>query len=105
MKYLDQCYGDCLEGIGVRNPRWLVRDMEISPKVGDIFLCVKNTNYLDQYAKVVLSHDEETGKFTVGSRYADPSRDFTFVPEKIFGVIILMFDGDKRLIYERKEQT
>ena len=102
MKYLDQCYGDCLEGIGVRNPRWFVRDTEISPRVGDIVHCVKDTNYLDQYVKVVLSHDEETGKFTVGSRYADSSKDFTFVPEKIFGVVILMFDGDKRLIYERR---
>lgn len=31
--------------------------------------------------------------------------DGTSVPEKIFGVILFMFDGDKRLIYERKERT
>ncbi len=103
MKYLDPCHGNCLEGIGITNPRWFVRDTEISPRVGDIVHCVKNTNYLDQYVKVVLSHDEVTGEFTVGSRYADPSKDFTFVPEKIFGVVILMFDGDRRLIYERRE--
>ena len=102
MKYLDPCHGNCLEGIGVINPRWFVRDTEISPRVGDIVHCVRNTNYLDQYVKVVLSHDEVTGEFTVGSRYADSSRDFTFVPEKIFGVVILMFDGDRRLIYERR---
>lgn len=101
MKHLNQCHGDCLEGIGVRNPRYFVRDTEISPRVGDIVHCVKDTNYLDQYVKVVLSHDEETGKFTVGSRYVDHARDFTFVPEKIFGVVILMFDGDGRLTYER----
>lgn len=102
MKYLDPCHGDCLEGIGVRNPRWFVRDTEINPKVGDIVHCAKNTNFLDQYVKVVLSHDEVTGEFTVGSRYSDSSKDFTFVPEKIFGVVILMFDCDRRLIYERR---
>ena len=102
MKYLDQCYGDCLEGIGVMNPRYFIRDTEISPREGDIVHCVKDSNYLDQYVKVVLSHNEETGEFIVGSRYADSSKDFTFIPEKIFGVVILMFDGDRRLIYEMR---
>lgn len=102
MKFLKQCYGDCLEGIGIRNPHWLVKDTEITPIVGDLVVCVKNKNFLDQYVKVVLSHDQETGKFTVGSRYADSSRDFTFVAEEILGVVILMFDGDKRQIYERR---
>jgi hypothetical protein len=104
MKYLNQCHGDCLEGIGIKNPRWFVKDTGLNVRVGDIVHCVKDSNYLDQYIKVVLSYDAETKKFTVGSRYADPSRDFTFVPEKIFGVVILMFDGDKRLIYERSKE-
>ena len=103
MKHLNQCCGSCLEGLGIRNPHWFVKDTEIRPKVGDIVHCIRDSNYLDQYIKVVLSYNEETGEYVVGSRYADPSKDFTFVPEKIFGVVIMMFDGDKMLIYERRE--
>lgn len=102
MKLLKQCRGDCLEGMGIRNPHWLVTDDDITPKVGDLVHCARDANFLNQYVKVVLSYDEETGKYTVGSRYADPSRDFTFIAEEILGVVILMFDGDKRQVYERR---
>jgi hypothetical protein len=64
--------------------------------------CVRETNFLYQYVEVTLSYAEDKGKYTAGSSYADPSRDFTFVAEKIYGVVILMFDGDKRQVYERR---
>ena len=102
-KKLLSVYGECLEGIGIRNPRKVVRDKSLKPKVGDIVHFHRDINFIDSYIKQVKSYDPETEQFTVGTCYTDPSRDFTFVPEKIHGVITEIYDGDGFLVYERKD--
>ena len=101
-KKLLSIYGDCLEAIGIRAPRKAVRDKNLKVKVGDIVHCHRDLNFIDSYIKQVKSYDPETEQFTVGTCYADPSREFTFVPEKIYGVITEKYDGDGFLVYERK---
>ena len=101
-KKLLSIYGDCLKGIGIKAPRKAVRDKSLKVKVGDIVHCHRDLNFIDSYIKQVKSYDPETDQFTVGTCYTDPSRDFTFVPEKIHGVITEIYDGDGFLVYERK---
>lgn len=102
-KKLLSVHGECLEGIGIRNPRKAVRDKSLKPQVGDIVHCHRDINFIDSFIKQVKSYDPETEQFTVGTCYTDPSRDFTFVPEKIHGVITEIYDGDGFLVYERKD--
>lgn len=101
-KKLLSIYGDCLEGIGIKAPRKAVRDKSLKVKVGDIVHCHRDLNFIDSYIKQVKSYDPETDQYTVGTCYTDPSRDFTFVPQKIYGVITEIYDGDGFLVYERK---
>lgn len=101
MKKLLQVRGDCLEGIGVWAPRTMIRDTSLEVRVGDLVHCSRNTNFLDTYVKQVLSIDPEGG-MVVGTRYVDPTRDFTFVPEKVYGVVTEIYNGDGNLVYERK---
>lgn len=101
-KELLSVYGDCLEGLGIKAPRNAIRDKSLTVKVGDIVHCHRDMNFLTSYIKQVKSYDPETKQFTVGTCYIDPSRDVTFVPEKIYGVITEIYDGDGFLVYERK---
>lgn len=101
-KKLLNVHGDCLEGIGIKAPRYVILDKSITPKVGDIVHCHKDMNYLNSYIKQVKSYNSETGQFVVGTCYADSSKDFSFIPEKIHGVITEIYDGDGFLVYERK---
>ena len=87
MKKLLRIHGDCLEGIGIRAPHFAIRDKSLTVQVGDIVHCSRDSFFLDSYIKQVLSYDDETEQFTVGTRYIDSSKDFTFVPDKIYGVI------------------
>lgn len=103
MKSLLSIYGDCLEGIGIRAPRKAVRDTSLNVRVGDLVHCRRHSDTLDSYIKVVLSYNPETEEFTVGTRYADATKDFSFVPEEIHGVITEIFDGDGRCVYERSD--
>lgn len=101
MKKLLRIHGDCLEGIGIRAPHFAIRDKSLNVRVGDIVHCCKDSFFIDSYIKQVLSYDAETEQFTVGTHYIDPSKDFTFVPEKIYGVITEIYNGDGFLVYER----
>lgn len=100
-KKLLKVYGDCLEGIGISAPRMAIRDKSLPVKVGDIVHCDRDINIVESYIKRVKSYDPKTNKFTVGTCYVDSSRDFTFVPDVIHGVITEIYDGDGFLVYER----
>ena len=101
MKKLLDIRGKCLEGIGIKNPRHAVKDSSLEVRVGDIVHCRRHDGTIDSYIKQVIAYNPETEEFTVGTRYADPSKDFTFVPEVIHSVITEIFDGDGFLVYER----
>lgn len=101
MKQLLSVYGECLAGIGIEAPTHAVRDDSLVVRVGDIVHCRKMAGSLNSYIKQVISYDESSKKFTVGTHYKDSSKDFTFVAEEINGVITEMYNTRGELIYER----
>ncbi len=91
--------GDCLEGIGLPSVGTLEVDPNLMPVVGDLVRCNKIL-YGMTLVKQVIEMTED--KVIVGTRYADSSRDFTFVAGKISGTVTKAFDKFGNIVYERE---
>ena len=96
------CYGECLEGSGrvMPNGGIAVIDRNGKPQVGDVVHCTRNAGTLTSYLKRVESIDSE---ITVGTRYIDASRDFSFIAREIFGVLLQVLDRETGAVIWEKD--
>ena len=94
-----RCTGDCLEAVGVPPKCTVLIDRMIDFKVGDLVWCNKHAGAINSYIKQVFETGEQV---LVGTRYADPTRDFSFVAEEILGVVVCCMDKDRKIVWERE---
>ena len=86
--YLKDIYGDCLERRGIRNigGGYAIIDRDAEIRIGDIVHCSKCTGSLNTMLKEVKAINGDT--VTVGTAYADKSKNFTFEAAEIYGVVM-----------------
>ena len=85
---LKEIYGDCLERKGIRNigGGYAVIDCDAEIRIGDVVHCSKCVGACNTMLKEVKAINGDT--VTVGTAYADKTRDFTFDAAEIFGVVL-----------------
>jgi len=100
---LENLTGDCLEkaGVCIPNGAYAIVDHYLTPKPGDFVVCTKTPAVLNQFCKQVKTVEKDS--ITVGTDYADPSRNYEFEAAEIHGVVIEVYDRIFRnQIYSRK---
>lgn len=91
--------GDCLEGIGLPSVGTLEVNPNLMPVVGDLVRCNKILRGMTLVKQVIEITED---KVIVGTRYADSSRDYTFVAGEISGTVTKAFDRQGNIVYERE---
>jgi len=92
--------GDCLENAGFPVSGRATIDRNAPIRIGDIVWCTRHCGTINTYLKKVRRIDADA--VTVGTCYADPSRDFDFTAAEIFGVVLRATDDGGVVRWERK---
>lgn len=102
---MHEIYGDCLEKAGIYMPEGAIAtvDSNAEIEVGDLIICSRIVGQARAYIKKVKEIIGDS--IIVGTKYRDPSKNFTFEAAEIMGVVkeIYRKDTGKR-IYARSEQ-
>lgn len=97
------CYGNCLEGIGIPNKGIAVIDRDMKPSVGDVIWC---SGCIGGEIGGFLKQIVDTGPHpVVQTRYVDSSKNYMFFPKEIYGVVLKVLDKERNVVWERSESV
>lgn len=103
-KSLRHIHGECLERVGLHMPHGgmaVICSGETAIKVGDLVHCARIAGAIPGQIKQVQKIEGDT--ITVGTAYEDPSRDFSFEAEEIYGVLLEVYcKASGKLIWKRE---
>ena len=103
--YLTPIYGKDLERIGIRNDGggFAIVDQNAPIRVGDLVHCGRFPGQIGGYIKQVKAIDGSC--VTVGTAYADESKDIAFAAGEIYGLVIETYgkhDGSREYANEER---
>lgn len=90
--------GDCLAAIGIPSEGIAIIDRDESPRVFDVVWCNNTICAIGGYLKEIVQTGE---KAIVHTRYEDPSRDYQFYAQEIYGVVLRVLNNDRHVVWER----
>lgn len=90
--YIERFCGDCLYRLGIHasDGGYAVIDRNADFRVGDVVECTMHLGMNNSFLKQVKEINGDS--VTVGTAYADASRDFTFEAAEIYGVVLETYE-------------